>query len=199
MVALLHVALSFVIQSTLFKSANRAYGAVKLRRNMLLQALWSILAPPLFLDWDHLYRQEDFSMSILDCWKRSKYVFFLHNLITLLGNIVLLHAFIPMTIVTNPDLKNLAYSSIIGMDIVIISQILLLGLGFLYFKTCHPWSRLLKAELSMRGAAEATEQQSDSRNPESDLQTEMEGILALEIENKILRKIPECIELKLTG
>ena len=85
------------------------------------------------------------------------------------------------------------------MDIVIISQILLLGLGFLYFKTCHPWSRLLKAELSMRGAAEATEQQSDSRNPESDLQTEMEGILALEIENKILRKIPECIELKLTG
>ena len=138
-------------------------------------------------------------MSILDCWRRCKYVFFLHNLITLLGNIVLLHAFIPMTIVTNPDLKNLAYSSIIGMDIVIISQILLLGLGFLYFKTCHPWSRLLKAELSMRGAAEATEQQSDSRNPESDRQTEMEGILALEIENKILRKIPECIELKLTG
>ena len=138
-------------------------------------------------------------MSILDCWRRSKYVFFLHNLITLLGNIVLLHAFIPMTIVTNPDLKNLAYSSIIGMDIVIISQILLLGLGFLYFKTCHPWSRLLKAELSMRGAAEATEQQSDSRNLESDLQTEMEGILALEIENKILRKIPECIELKITG
>ena len=107
-------------------------------------------------------------MTISDCWKRSKYVLLLHNLITLLGNIVLLHAFVPMFFQTNPDLTALSYATIIGIDVAIVSQILLLGLSFLYFKTCHPWARLLKAELSMT-EAKHTEQGSDRCNSEPDL------------------------------
>ena len=105
-------------------------------------------------------------MPILDCWKRSKHVLCLHNLITLLGNIVLLHAFIPMLVKTNPDLTALSYATIIGLDVAIVSQILILGLGFLYFKTCHPWARLLNAELAKRTVSEASEQRSGRFNYE---------------------------------
>ena len=136
---------------------------------MLLQAVWSLLAPPLFLDWDQLYRQEGFSLSILDCWRKSKYVFFLHNVITLLGNIVLLHAFVPMFVKTNTDLTPLSYATMIGLDVTMVSQILLLGLGFLYFRTCHPWSRLLNAELAKRAQPGASEQVSRTCNSEPDI------------------------------
>ena len=108
-------------------------------------------------------------MSILDCWRRSKYVLFLHNLITLLGNIVLLHAFAPMLVKTNPNITALSYATIIGIDVAIFSQILLLGIGFLYFKTCHPWARLLKAELSIGTVSETSDQSSQICNSKNDI------------------------------
>ena len=138
---------------------------------MLLQAIWSLLAPPLFLDWDYLHRQEGFSMTIRDCWRRSKYVLFLHHLITLLGNIVLLAELVRILVLlaNNPDSRPLSYATVIVIVGIIVSQILVLGLGFLYFKTCHPWARLLKAELSMDTASEASAQRSQICNSENGL------------------------------
>ena len=108
-------------------------------------------------------------MTIRDCWRRTKYVLFLHHLITLLGNIVLLAELVRILVLlaNNPDSRPLSYATVIVIVGIIVSQILVLGLGFLYFKTCHPWARLLKAELSID--TEASAQRSQICNSENGL------------------------------
>ena len=46
--------------------------------------------PPLFLDWDDLYRSNEGRMSVRDCWERTKRVVFAHNILTLFGNVAIL-------------------------------------------------------------------------------------------------------------
>ena len=45
---------------------------------------------------------------------------------------------------------------------IIVSQVLILGLGFLYFKQKHPWSRILKAELERANKSDNLSQDQDS-------------------------------------
>ena len=150
-VALLHIILSFAIQYCLLKGA----------KSNLKQALWSFLSPPLFLDWDFLYRQEEFEMSILDCWRRTRNSFLIHNLLTLVGNLAL---GIPVYILAYYKFQNPhffetddffqfpIYSTLCTTIPALVSQLLLIGMGFLYFKKFHPWARILNAELAIRTA-----------------------------------------------
>ena len=153
-VALLQVYLSYIIQSKYFQSTCSSGSNFRsgTRRTRLLLAIWSLLAPPLFMDWDHLYRQGEYSTTITECWQRSKKVLFLHHLITLLGNVVLVLAFIPFMLQTNSNATAAAFATTLGtgMGVAVVGQALNIGLGFIYFKTCHPWARLLKAELSKK-------------------------------------------------
>ena len=134
-VVLVHILISYLIQKWLLNG----------KKSNLKQALWSFLSPPLFLDWDFLYRQEDFEMPIIECWRRTRNSFLLHNFTTLVGNLAL---GIPLYIWTKSvdyDATILTLSTVITS---IVSQAILLGLGFLYFRKKHPWARILNVELA---------------------------------------------------
>ena len=131
-VALLHIIFSFLIQKKL------VYGT----KSNLKQALWSFLSPPLFLDWEYLHRKENYEIPIPVCWRRTRSSFLYHNLLTFVGNLAF-----GIPIYLSEDL----WGTLLSITIVIsaiVFQVILLGLGLLYFKKFHPWSRILNVELA---------------------------------------------------
>ena len=93
--------------------------------------------------------------AVIHCWRRTKWILLTHNLLTLLGNLILFN--LPLTLlieVISPSSSDIPVAVGVGMYIasnvffLIIYQAIQLGLGFLYYKKCHPWSRLLNVELS---------------------------------------------------
>merc|ERR1712117_564939 len=74
-VFIIHIISSLVIQKWLLKG----------EKGNLKHALWSILSPPLFLDWDLLHTKEEYQMPIPECWRRTKNSLLFHNFLTLLG------------------------------------------------------------------------------------------------------------------
>ena len=80
MIFSLHLSISFWIQTKVFKQKEKR----------IMQSLWTILAPPLFLEWDELYRREEYRMPMDECWHRTKLVVVLHNCLTCFGNVALL-------------------------------------------------------------------------------------------------------------
>ena len=122
---LLHTSLSILTQTKIFKA----------RQNRFVEALWTLLAPPLTMDWDRLHREHKLPFD--ECWARSKNVILLHNLLTFLGNMAIGAA---LLICHDFDLAEILLIIIpIALD-----PFLLLGMGYLYFKSVHPWRMLLK-------------------------------------------------------
>ena len=153
-VLLLHIVLSFLIQKKLLMAT----------KSNLKQALWSFLSPPLFLDWDFIYIQEGLRIPIPECWRRSKNSLLHHNILTLFGNIALGIPFLIFR--TEPHIKKahvyLAWSKwhhdwvlISVLSIVIVSQLILIALGFLYLRKFHPWARILNEELAREGTSDS--------------------------------------------
>ena len=134
MVMFLHISVSHVLQTTLCREKG----------NTLTQALWTLIVPPLFLDWERLNRQENGTLAIPKCWKRTKYVILSHNLLTFCGNMIM-----SIPLLLSQDF-NQHFSDFIPitMSLVIISPIILTSLSLLYFKRCHPWAMLLNADLA---------------------------------------------------
>ena len=130
-----HTGLSFAIQTRFFKAKNIRF----------VEALWTLLAPPINMDWDLMVREPNCELSISECWGRSKMVVFLHNLLTFGGNIV-----IGVAIVICSQLTDSFDPTEIAVFLVpaVISPFILLGLSYIYFVKCHLWSDLLKGELS---------------------------------------------------
>ena len=136
-------------------------------RNNLQHALWSLLSPPLFLDWDsHHIMQEDDEGHIPECWRRTKNCFLFHNFLALGGNLAL---GIPMYIFrSQPQIDiyfqhsleheyykcfgycgwHLGWFLLAVLAAVIVSQVVIFSLGILYFRTLHPKERILNQELS---------------------------------------------------
>ena len=113
-------------------------------------------------------------MPILECWRRTRNSFLFHNLLTFIGNLALC---IPLYIWNHYSYHGLTefydeygddffdyYDNYYDYDIdnwqmqrsrflfplilAIVTQPILLALGFLYFKKFHPWARILQAELA---------------------------------------------------
>ena len=131
---ILHVILSYVIQIKLFHVEEKG----------LIHALWSVLAPPLFLDWDWLFRKQEYAMSVRQCWMQTKRVFLLHNLVSFMGNMAIAISIVatkgPMMVTDNTFLLIFIPTT--------VSPAILIGLGYIYFTQCHPWARILKVELA---------------------------------------------------
>ena len=136
-VTLFHILFSYLIQKRFLKET----------KSKLKQALWSFLSPPLYLDWEYIYRAGDCKMPIPECWQRTISCFVCHNVLTLVGNL----AFgIPFHIFGSLRLGTIhfsSYSTATVIVVAIVSQYLLLVLGFFYFSSIHPWARILKTEL----------------------------------------------------
>ena len=148
-VFLLHVITSWLIQKRHLKASE----------SNLKKALWSFLSPPLFLDWDSLYRQEgnDDERQIPEYWRRTRNSFLFHNLLTLVGNLVLGIPFYLFWV--QPQILDWCHGTgkcgwhlewllIAVIATVILGQGVLIGLGFLYFRKFHPWARILNEELA---------------------------------------------------
>ena len=153
-VLILHIISSFLIQKRLLKGT----------KSNLKQSLWSFLSPPLFLDWDFLHIQENYEMPIPECWRRTRNSFLCHNLLTFWGNLALGIPFFLFR--TEPQIEGLAYclnwcewhldwALIAVLSTVILSQLVLIGLGFLYWRKFHPWSRILNEELAREGSSDS--------------------------------------------
>jgi len=138
LVAIIHIGISYAIQRITFREDQFRFR----------QALWTILTPPLFLDWDTLYRQQMGKISIPECWKQTKHVILGHNLLNLLENIALGHLVSSSLL----PVKSVSFEidTIIKLAVMLLSQIALVALSFNYFKTRHPWARILNSKLSKR-------------------------------------------------
>ena len=142
MVAILHILFSALIQTKVLKSKEKRFR----------QALWTLLMPPLFLDWDDLYRENEGRMGVRECWVRTKRSIMAHNIITFLGNVAILASVLYNVEHSTQKLPNhwpLTPWLPVSIFASFLIQIIQIGLGNLYFKSCHPWSRLLKGELAL--------------------------------------------------
>ena len=134
LVMLVHTGLSFAVQTRFFTA----------KKNRFVESLWTLLAPPLNMDWDKMFREPGCNMSISDCWANSKMVVLLHNLLTFGGNIA-----IGVALLICSHLKEDFDLTQIPALLVpaVVSPFFLLGLGYIYFVKCHLWSSLLNEEL----------------------------------------------------
>ena len=136
-VLLLHVGLSFALQMRVFT----------VRKNCFVEALWSLLAPPLNMDWDTLFTEPSCRLSINECWDKSKRVILMHNLITFAGNLAIVAALLFSEGTFDPTQTSFLLVP------TVVSPFMLISLGYLYFVKYHPWARLLNSHLSCPASA----------------------------------------------
>ena len=129
-----HVAVSFAVQTRYLKAIEKR----------LTQALWTLLAPPLFLDWDTLSIQLRHKIPIGECWHKTQHVYNIHNALTFIGNGLI---GMSLFLAQHFNQSNVDSFSAFLVLLSILSQISLIGLSQFYFKSCHPWATLLVAEL----------------------------------------------------
>ena len=134
LVMLIHTGLSFAIQTRFFTA----------KKNRFVEALWTLIAPPLNMDWDKMFREQNCDMSISQCWERSKLVVLLHNLLTFVGNITIVVALLICSHLSGDFNPNQIAILLVP---TLISPLFLLGLGYFYFVKCHLWSDILRNEL----------------------------------------------------
>ena len=145
------------------------------RSKIFLHALWSLLVPPLYSEWDEQYRRSNYRLSISECWSKTKFVIVTQNLITFLGNLMLS---IPAIVyLSDPDLiptslvqtvesleidtfpldqltlslKIYRVIPLLQLILVFVSPLIMMSLTFVYYKKFHPWSRVLNVEVSSEG------------------------------------------------
>jgi uncharacterized membrane protein YciS (DUF1049 family) len=129
----------------------------------LLQSLYSLLYPPVVVDWDSIYRANNEEMSILDCWKKSKKFLFIQIFINFLQHLVLCIPLIVLRLeidqrnadlvndfsLLNDELHSTHTANVllsVGLSVSLALPFLQCGLLYLYFTMGHPWSCILKAQ-----------------------------------------------------
>jgi hypothetical protein len=153
-----HLVVGFMIQL----KANRH--TKERTTNKIFQTLYTLLSPPLYLDWEEIYRDGKGSITIKDSWRKSQKFLVCHILMNFIEHIVLC---IPLTLFKSaiqernmqlsklfPPLNDELYSTFIvnlllGVSITVLCVLppLQYGLAHLYFVKGHPWSRLLNSKL----------------------------------------------------
>jgi hypothetical protein len=124
----------------------------------------TLLCPPLFLDWEEIYRDGKGCLTFKDSWKKSQKYLVFHILMHFVEHMVLC---IPLMLFKKaiddrneqlsrlfPPLNDELYSTLIvnlllGIDIAVAVVLppIQYGLAHLYFVYGHPWSNLLNAKL----------------------------------------------------
>jgi hypothetical protein len=124
----------------------------------------TLLCPPLFLDWEEIYRDGKGCLTFKDSWKKSQKYLVFHILMHFVEHMVLC---IPLMLFKKaiddrneqlsrlfPPLNDELYSTLIvnlllGIDIAVAVVLppIQYSLAHLYFVYGHPWSNLLNAKL----------------------------------------------------
>ena len=114
------------------------YGGAQSKRRRFLQSSWTLICPPLFIDWETIHRLERYEMPIDECWKRSRNQFLSHNLLMVTENMVVCLASV---LVRDWKWGNLRFICMILFPLI---QLGMIALAYLYFAQGHLWSRILR-------------------------------------------------------
>jgi hypothetical protein len=155
----LHILIGYKIQSKLHIH-NKASAKKK-----MFQTIYTLLCPPLFLDWEEVYRERKELITIKESWRKSQNILIAHIIMQCMEHIVLCT---PLIMLKNaitvrnekledmfPPLNDELYSTYIvnvllgaGIALALVLPPIQYGLAQLYFKKGHPWSRILNTTLS---------------------------------------------------
>ena len=114
------------------------YGGAQSKRRRFLQSSWTLICPPLFIDWETIHRLERYETPIDECWKRSRNQFLSHNLLMVTENMVVCLASV---LVRDWKWGNLRFICMILFPLI---QLGMIALAYLYFAQGHLWSRILR-------------------------------------------------------
>ena len=114
------------------------YGGAQSKRRRFLQSSWTLICPPLFIDWETLHRLNSYKMPIEECWKRSRILFLSHNLLMVTENMAMCLASV---LVRDWKWGSLRFICMIFFPLI---QICMIALAYLYFTQGHLWSRILQ-------------------------------------------------------
>jgi hypothetical protein len=152
---LLHCGLSIFLLSRLYKKNKYP------KLQIVLHGLYTILFPPLFVDWETIYRDSNGEVTIKKCWQKTKMFIFAQINIHFIEHILFCIPLVMLKVAIdqrNKDLtiagfypqKDELYSTRMVNDLLIAGLLVSLLLPFvqcvlifLYFTKGHPWSRIL--------------------------------------------------------
>ena len=161
---ILHLILGLIFFQALF------FGSHKLREvswyKRFSQILHTLLCPPVHWDWDVLHRFRGGSLSVSECWSRSKKLLIAFNLLLLVEHILLM---VPLMVLkgaidkrntllskdfplTSDELYSTQRVNLIlfcGVLGFVLLPIVSLLLAYIYFRKFHLWSRILSSHVQM--------------------------------------------------
>jgi hypothetical protein len=133
----------------------------------ICQSFYTLLCPPLFLDWEKIYRDGKGSIAFKDSWIKSQKCIMVPIAMHFIEHIVMC---VPLILFKRsidernhklsdlfPPLNDELYSTFIvnlllaiGITDVFVFPPIQYGLARLYFVKGHPWSRLLNAKMKSK-------------------------------------------------
>jgi hypothetical protein len=154
----LNITTTYMLQSMLHTQNKE----IKIKR--VFEALYSLLCPPLFFDWELLFRESNEALTITQCWTRSKFMVLANIMMHFVEHIVLC---IPLMLMKSAIAKRESqledhfhplgdelYSKYMvnilltaGMLTSTVLPFFQCTLAYVYFRVGHPWSRILNAHL----------------------------------------------------
>jgi hypothetical protein len=155
---LLHIVTSYILQSKLHRKSNNksAYN--------IFQSIYTLLCPPMFIDWEEIYRKHKGLITFKQSWQKSQKFLISH---------IVMHSFehsvlcIPLILFQTsiserneqlvkffPPLDDEKYSTYMvnvligtGLAVAVVLPPIQYGLSRVYFTKGHPWSGLLNYKL----------------------------------------------------
>ena len=158
-IIVLHLVASFMLVRPLYRKSGD--GIVR----QFMRGIYTFVNPPLFCDWEELYRLSDYKTSIPESWNQSKKLFSMFQVLFMVEHTLLLIPMIWLRVCIKkrsafleegpfkevPDellsTNNVNILLTIGVVATFGAPLLQAALAYAYFRFGHPWARILKAEV----------------------------------------------------
>jgi hypothetical protein len=152
---LLHWGVSLFLLSCLYKKNKYP------KLQIVLQSLYTIIFPPVFVDWEVIYRDSDGEVLITKCWQKTKMFIFSQIVINFIQHILLCVPLVLLKVKIDQRNKDLTVAGLYPLkdelfSTQMVNDLLIAGFSvsfllpfvqcvliFVYFTKGHPWSRIL--------------------------------------------------------
>jgi hypothetical protein len=159
-VFLLHIVLCSFLQSKLETHVKTTLTKI------YFLSIYSLMSPPLFLDWEVIYRKNKKKFSVKESWRKSQKFLICNIMMHFVQHIIFCIPLIMQKISISArnteltsyfvmPLKNELYSTYIvdvllttGIAVAFVLPPIQYSLAHLYFVKGHPWSRVLNAKIN---------------------------------------------------
>ena len=173
-IVILHLITSFLLLRPIYHQSGD--GLVR----QFLKAVHTFINPPLFCDWEEIYRHSNYKILIKDAWYKFINIYAKFQALFVVEHLLLLIPMIWLKIdverrnaVLNgsifkvvPDEKLSTYKVnvllALGFLVTFLAPLLQAGLAYAYFQFGHPWSRVWKTNI-LSSNIHSTDQRRDMR------------------------------------